>query len=76
MLVFQGGIALGANAIAGFLPDPAGDPRVLLVNGVGGLIIVALGLTLLDLKRMAVASMLPALPLVVLLYEIARRLGG
>jgi uncharacterized protein len=76
VLLLQGGIALGANAIAGFLPDPASDPRVLLVSGVGGLIIVALGITLLELRRMSVASMLPALPLVIVVYEIARRLGG
>ena len=75
VLLFQGGIALGASAIAGWLPDPAIDPRVLLVNGVGGLIIVGLGITLLELRRVSVASMLPALPLVVVLYEIARRLA-
>jgi uncharacterized membrane protein YqgA involved in biofilm formation len=46
---------------------------VLLVNGVGGLMIIGLGLTLLDLRRVAVASMLPALPLVVVLYEVVRR---
>jgi uncharacterized protein len=74
VLVLQGGLALGAGAVAVWLPDPATDPRVLLVNGVGGLMIVGLGITLLDLRRLAVASMLPALPLVVLLYEIVRRI--
>lgn len=74
ILVYQGGLALGAGAIAGALPDPALDPRVLLVNGVGGLMIIGLGLILLDVRKVAVAAMLPALPLVVLLYELAVRL--
>jgi len=78
VLLYQGGLALGAGAIAGFLPDPALDPRVLLVNGVGGLMIVGLGLTLLEVRRVSVAAMLPALPLVLLLYELASRspVGG
>ena len=74
VLVVQGGLALGAGAVAAWLPDPALDPRVLLVNGVGGLMIVGLGLTLLEVRRVSVAAMVPALPLVVLLYEIAARL--
>lgn len=75
VLVFQGGLALGAGAIAGWLPDPSLDPRVLLVNGVGGLVIIGLGLTLLDVRRVSVAAMLPALPLVVVLYEVVVRLS-
>ena len=73
ILVDQGGIALGAGAVAGVLPDPALDPRVLLVNGVGGLMIIGLGLTLLEVRRVSVAAMLPALPLVVVLYEVVTR---
>lgn len=75
VLLLQGGLALGAGAVAAFLPDPAGDPRVLLVNGVGGLMILGLGLVLLEIRKVSVASMLPALPLVVLLYELVRWLS-
>ena len=68
ILVYQGGLSLTAGLFANLVPDPAADPRVLLVNGVGGLMIVALGLGLLDVKRLRVASMLPALALAVLFH--------
>ena len=68
ILVYQGGLSLAAGQFTSLIPDPAADPNVLLVNGVGGLMIVALGLGLLDIKRLRVASMLPALALVILFY--------
>lgn len=68
ILVYQGGLSLAAGQFSNLIPDPSADPNVLLVNGVGGLMIVALGLGLLEVKRLRVASMLPALPLVVLFY--------
>jgi len=71
ILVYQGGLSLAAGAFASLVPDPAADPRVLLVNGVGGLMIVALGLGLLEIKRLKVAAMLPALPLAILFYWVA-----
>lgn len=74
VLVYQGGLSLAAGLFANLVPDPASDPRVLLVNGVGGLMIIALGLGLLDVKRLRVAALLPALVLVVVLYAVAVRL--
>lgn len=70
--VYQGGLSLAAGLFASLVPDPAHDPRVLLVNGVGGLLIVALGLGLLDIKRVRTASLLPALALVVVFYYVGR----
>jgi uncharacterized membrane protein YqgA involved in biofilm formation len=72
--VYQGGLSLAAGLLSGWLPDPATDPRVLLVNGVGGLMIVGLGLGLLELVKVRVASMLPALALVVPLWWALGRL--
>ncbi len=66
--LYQGSLSLFAGRFAALVPDPATDPRVLLVNGVGGLMIVGLGLGLLEIKRIRVASMLPSLLLVVALY--------
>lgn len=71
--VYQGGLSLAAGLLATLVPDPAHDPRVLLVNGVGGLLIVALGLGLLDIKRLRVAALLPSLLLVVVFYQLAQR---
>lgn len=68
--VYQGGLSLGAGLFTQWLPDPANDPRVLLVNGVGGLMIVGLGLGLLDVVKVRVASMLPALLLVIPLWAL------
>lgn len=68
--IYQGGLSLGAGLFANLVPDPANNPNVLLVNGVGGLMIVGLGLSLLDIKHVRVASMLPALALVVVLYQL------
>lgn len=70
VLVYQGALSLGAGQLAALVPDPAADPRVLLVNGVGGLMIMGLGIDLLQLRRMRIAAMLPALILVVLLYQV------
>ncbi len=67
---YQGGLSLGAGLLANLIPDPISDPRVLLMNGVGGLMIMGLGLALLEIKRLRVASLLPALPLVVVIYHL------
>jgi len=72
--VYQGGLSVAAGLFASLIPDPATDPRVLLVNGVGGLLIVSLGLGLLDIKRLRTAALLPSLVLVVALFELARLL--
>lgn len=71
--VYQGGLSLAAGVFASLVPEPATDPRVLLVNGVGGLMIIALGLGLLEIKRLRVASLLPALALVLLFFAVGQR---
>lgn len=66
--VYQGALSLAAGLFASLVPDPANDPNVMLINGVGGLMIMAIGFGLMDIRRMRVASMLPALVLAPLLY--------
>ena len=75
ILLYQGGLSLAAGAIAGFLPDPTTDPRILLVTGVGGLAIIGIGLNLLEVARIRVASFLPALALAPMIYWIASIIG-
>jgi uncharacterized membrane protein YqgA involved in biofilm formation len=70
ILVYQGGLSLAAGLLAQSLPDPATDPRVLLVTGVGGLMILGISLNLLEVAQVRVASFLPALALAPLIYFI------
>lgn len=56
VLIYQGAIALGS----GFLKDILTDPVIANMNGIGGLLIIALSLNMLDVKHIRVANMLPA----------------
>jgi uncharacterized protein len=71
LLIYQGGLSLAAGAIAVNLPNPASSPDILLATGVGGLIIVAIGLNLLEITKIRVASFLPAIALSPIVYHIA-----
>ena len=71
ILLYQGGVSLAAAALTTVIPDPNTDPRVLLVTGIGGLMILGLGINLLELRRIRVASFLPALALAPLAYWLA-----
>lgn len=71
ILVYQGGLSLAAGLLAQSLPDPATDPRVLLITGVGGLMVVGIALNLLEVAKIRVASFLPALAIAPLIYFIA-----
>jgi uncharacterized membrane protein YqgA involved in biofilm formation len=75
ILLYQGGVSLAAGALAGGLPDPAHDARVLLVSGVGGVLVIGLGINLLGLTRIRVASFLPALALAPILHGLAALVG-
>jgi uncharacterized membrane protein YqgA involved in biofilm formation len=71
ILIYQGGLSLLGGGLANFLPDPSNDPRLFLINGVGGLLILGIGLNLLEISKIRVASFLPALLLAPLFYELA-----
>jgi uncharacterized protein len=74
LLIYQGGLSIAAGEFAQHLPDPATAPSVLLTSGVGGLMIVGLGLNLLEITKLSIASFLPALIATPLLYTIVERL--
>ena len=71
LLVYQGGLSLAAGLLANTLSDPANDPRILLVTGVGGLMIMGIGINLLELTKIRVASFLPAIAFAPLVYLLA-----
>jgi uncharacterized membrane protein YqgA involved in biofilm formation len=79
ILVLQGGISLAAAGLARSLPDPATDPRVLLVSGAGGLLVLGIGVNLLlgglgvEDRRVRVGAMLPALVIAPLLHALLAR---
>jgi hypothetical protein len=74
VLVVQGGISLLAGLFAALIPDPTTDPHILMLTGVGGLMIVGLGLNLLEVARIRVASFLPGLVLGPVLVAMTLRL--
>lgn len=79
IVALQGGVSLAAAALARSLPDPATDPRVLLVSGAGGLLVAGIGVNLLlgglavEGRRIRVGAMLPALAIAPLLYVLLAR---
>jgi uncharacterized membrane protein YqgA involved in biofilm formation len=67
VLVVQGGIALSAALFGSGLDERA----ILGITATGGLILIGVALRLLDVKRVRVASFLPALALAPLLLSVA-----
>ena len=67
ILVYQGGLALGASLFVGLLTDL----QLREMNAVGGLLIIGVGLKLLGIRDVKVADFLPAIivsPLVVAVF--------
>ena len=57
LLIYQGGITLMAGTVQGFLTDPV----VAEMNATGGLLIVAIGLDILQIKKLPIGNLLPAI---------------
>jgi uncharacterized membrane protein YqgA involved in biofilm formation len=79
ILLLQGGVSLGAAAVAQVLPDPATDPRVLAVGGAGGLLVAGIGVNLIlaglgiEERRIRLGAMLPALVIAPVLHVLLAR---
>ena len=57
MLVYQGGLALAAGLISTLLTEA----MIAVASATGGLLMLGIGLMLLDIKRIRVANLLPAI---------------
>lgn len=70
VLLYQGGLTLLAGELRNFLTPPL----VNILNGVGGLLILGIGLNILKVTRLRLVSLLPALALGPLLEFLKLRL--
>lgn len=71
ILVYQGGLSLLAHLAQAFLTDP----MIHEMTATGGVLILAIGLLLLDVKRIRVANLLPALVIAPLVVAALTALG-
>ncbi len=71
ILVYQGGLSLLAGLVGSTIPNPEQNPYLLLITGVGGLMIMAIGCNLLNLVKIRVGSFLPAIAIAPLVYFLA-----
>lgn len=69
VFLYQGAIVLGASFLRDFLTDPV----IASLNGVGGLLIVALSLNMLKVSHIRVGNMLPSV-LIPIFYEVGTKL--
>ena len=75
VILYQGGLSLLASGLEHIIPNPTTSPVVFLVTGTGGIMILGLGINLLEIKTIRVASFLPALAIAPLINWIANALG-
>lgn len=67
VFLYQGSITAAASLISGFLTQTMLDQ----MEAVGGLLVMAIGLNLLELTEIRIANLLPAIPLVALLAALS-----
>lgn len=72
ILVFQGGISLAAGAAQSIFTSP----MLAVLSAVGALLIIGIGFTLLDIKKIRMANFLPALLIGPLLVAILHAFGA
>ncbi|MBD3216990.1 MAG: DUF554 family protein [candidate division Zixibacteria bacterium] len=63
LLIYQGGLTL----LAASLRDVMADPVVAEMTAVGGLLLIGLGINILEIKKLKILNMLPALVVAVVL---------
>ena len=61
ILIYQGGLSLMVGLLTDTVPNAQNSPYLLIITGVGGLMIMAIGCNLLELVKIRVGSFLPAI---------------
>lgn len=72
LLIYQGALTLGASAVSGLLTDPI----VTEMTAAGGLLIAGIGINILEIRKIRVGNLLPALLAVIVLVPAASWLDG
>jgi len=67
VMIYQGTIALFATQIDKWVPDQIMDAFIIEMTSAGGIMILAIGLNMLEITRIRVANMLPAILVVAIL---------
>jgi len=75
VFLYQGAIALLSTQIYNFVSQETLDAMLVEVTAVGGLMIIAIGINILELKKINVANMLPALVIAAIGVPIVRWLA-
>lgn len=66
LLIYQGGLTLLAALFGDIIPQVVINE----ITGIGGVLIIALGISILELKKIKVLNMLPAILIEILLCYI------
>lgn len=72
---YQGSLSLAAGMISSYIATPNSHPAILLTSGIGGLLVVGIGLNLLEIAQIRVASFLPAIAIAPLIYYLINHLS-
>lgn len=68
VVIYQGTIALLATQIERFIPDHLIQGLITQITAVGGLLIIAIGLNLLNVTKIRISNLLPALVIICIIY--------
>lgn len=71
LLIYQGGITLMAMGFGEFFPSI----YITELSAVGGILLIGLGISILDIKKIKVMNMLPALVMIVILLWLVPEIG-
>ncbi|GBU21925.1 hypothetical protein R80B4_01827 [Fibrobacteres bacterium R8-0-B4] len=75
VLLYQGGIALSAEYIMSFLNQAELDLIITDISAVGGILVAAVGLSMLEIKKINVVNLLPSMLVIAVLALVNNKWG-